>query len=524
MKIVRHPWVARTTVATRLMAATIIMVMALLASVFVSHVLLGRSADSFERLTKTEFAVASRVAVLSEIMGRMARHEKDLLINYELHSEVVRHEAAWSRAWTQAQQQLSALSHMGSTYAASATEIQRLLAMYAKGFEPVRQDTLDARLITAAEGLRAMEAAHQAFAAAEAKLADTTKLANDDVKRAEQELRQMRSTNTAALFTLVVLSLGIALPLAWLSVQSVVLPVKEAQAAAASIAAGRLPHAIKAPNGDVKDEALHLLQSVSQMNDTLRTLVRDVQDAAGGIAIASSEIASGNSDLSRRTELVAGRLQETTGSMQDLVQTVTGTAQASADASQLAAVTLASAGEGGKVVQQVGHEMQGIEAASRQIEEITGLIDSIAFQTNILALNAAVEAARAGDHGRGFAVVANEVRALAQRTAEASKEIRMLIENAVQQVQGGANLAAEAGSAMDKVVSSVHALTERVDSISRTTGIQSQELAQLSVAIAEVDRTTQENAALVEQNAAAADSLRVQADRMRRSVDAYRLL
>jgi methyl-accepting chemotaxis protein len=209
--------------------------------------------------------------------------------------------------------------------------------------------------------------------------------------------------------------------------------------------------------------------------------------------------------------------------MEDLVGTVSGAAQASADASTLAARTLATAGEGGTVVHQVGHEMQGIESASRRIEEITGLIDSIAFQTNILALNAAVEAARAGEHGRGFGVVATEVRALAQRSAQASREIRELIENAVQQVQGGARLASEAGEAMQQIVGSVQALTARVDGISRTADTQSRELLQLSAAIAEVDRTTQENAALVEQNAAASESLRVQADRMRRSVDAYRL-
>jgi methyl-accepting chemotaxis protein len=519
----RSTWLARTSLATRLFAAIAMMAIALLGSAVFAHLLLGRSADSFERLTQTEFAAASRVAMLSEVMGRLARHEKDLLINYELHSEVVRHETAWQHAWGQAQEQLAALSGMGGAYSEAASAITVSLKAYAEGFEPVRQETLEARLVTAAEGLRAMAAAHQAFAAAEDRLAAITVQAAGDVENAKRSLHEMRSTNTGALVLLVVLSLGVALPLAWWSVRSVTGPVRQAQAAAAAIAAGSLPRAIAAPQGAVRDEALQLLQSVSRMNDSLRSLVHEVQEAAGGIAAASHEIAAGNADLSRRTEQVAGRLQETASSMEDLVGTVSGAAQASADASTLAARTLATAGEGGTVVHQVGHEMQGIESASRRIEEITGLIDSIAFQTNILALNAAVEAARAGEHGRGFGVVATEVRALAQRSAQASREIRELIENAVQQVQGGARLASEAGEAMQQIVGSVQALTARVDGISRTADTQSRELLQLSAAIAEVDRTTQENAALVEQNAAASESLRVQADRMRRSVEAYRL-
>lgn len=419
-------WLAQTSLATRLFAAIAVMAAALLGCALFAHSLLGRSADSFESLTETEFAVASQVAGLSEVMGRLARHEKDLLINYELNSEVLRHDAAWQRAWEQSQEQIEALSAMGGTYAEAAASIRDSLAAYARGFEPVRRETVEERLVTAAEGLRVMTSAHQAFVQAEDRLAAISAQAASDVEAAKRSLQEMRRTNTRALGILVVVSLGLALPMAWVSVRSV-------------------------------------------------------------------------------------------------VGTVTGTATASANANELASRTLAAASEGGAVVGQVGSEMQGIESASRRIEEITSLIDAIAFQTNILALNAAVEAARAGEHGRGFAVVATEVRSLAQRSAQASREIRGLIENAVHQVQGGSRLAGEAGAAMAQIVGAVKALTERVNGISRTASAQSQELAQLNLAIAHVDRTTQENAALVEQNAAASESLHMQAERMMRSVRAYRL-
>jgi len=266
-----------------------------------------------------------------------------------------------------------------------------------------------------------------------------------------------------------------------------------------------------------------LLQSLGRMQDGLRDMVREVHDTAEGIATASGEIASGNLDLSGRTEHTASNLQQAANSMQQLTGTVRQTATAAATANQLAGSASEAASRGGQVVRQVVNSMDEITVASRKIAEITGVIDGIAFQTNILALNAAVEAARAGEQGRGFAVVAGEVRTLAQRSAQAAREIKALIGTSAEKVESGSRLVRDAGHTMQEIVDGVQKVSSIIGEITLATSAQSGELANVNGAVAQLDEMTQQNAALVEQSAAAAESLREQTLRLQAVVGGFRL-
>ena len=271
-----------------------------------------------------------------------------------------------------------------------------------------------------------------------------------------------------------------------------------------------------APPGSIMD-------GLGQMVASLRKLVSQVRGATDSIATASSEIAQGNTDLSHRTEQTASNLQQTASSMEELTGTVQQTSSSANMANQLASSAAEVAGRGGQVVAQVVSTMGEINDSSKKINDIIGVIDGIAFQTNILALNAAVEAARAGEQGRGFAVVASEVRSLAGRSAEAAKEIKALIGASVQKVDSGSQLVAEAGQTMGEIVSSVKRVNDIIAEIHAATSEQSQGIAEVNKAVAELDQMTQQNSALVEESAAAANSMREQAQGLAQVVAVFRL-
>jgi methyl-accepting chemotaxis protein len=271
------------------------------------------------------------------------------------------------------------------------------------------------------------------------------------------------------------------------------------------------------------DELGQVTRSLAEMRDALRGIVSQVRESTGSIQIASAEVASGNLDLSQRTEEAASNLQQTAGAIQQLSGTVRQSADAASQANQLASSASAVAQRGGEVVSQVVSTMDQINASSKKIADIIGVIDGIAFQTNILALNAAVEAARAGEQGRGFAVVAAEVRSLAQRSAEAAREIKSLIGSSVERVETGARLVQEAGSTMTDIVASVQRVTDIIGDISAAATEQSAGISQVNGSIGQLDQMTQQNAALVEESAAAADSLKDQAVRLAGVVSTFRI-
>ncbi|QNN57640.1 HAMP domain-containing protein [Diaphorobacter ruginosibacter] len=333
---------------------------------------------------------------------------------------------------------------------------------------------------------------------------------------AEQKATQGRRIVIAA--TIVALLLGIVL--SYLLTRSITGPLQLAAQRAGQIAEGDLTQPIDA---DGKDEAARLLQALQHMQSNLSQLVSGVRANAESVAIASTEISEGNNNLSVRTEQQASALEETAASMEELGSTVRQNADNARQANHLAMNASSVAVEGGQVVAEVVDTMKGINDSSRKIADIIGVIDGIAFQTNILALNAAVEAARAGEQGRGFAVVAGEVRSLAQRSAEAAKEIKALITASVERVEQGTLLVDKAGATMTEVVTAIRRVTDIMGEISAASSEQSAGVSQVGEAITQMDHATQQNAALVEESAAAADSLKTQAAQLVQAVAVFRI-
>jgi methyl-accepting chemotaxis protein len=305
----------------------------------------------------------------------------------------------------------------------------------------------------------------------------------------------------------------------WL-IRSIQHPLGQANMVASRIAGGDLSVQIDSMR---KDEFGDLLRSLRTMGGELGRMVQQVRHSTDSIATASAEIASGNNDLAARTEQTASNLQQTTASMDHLTNTVRQSAENAHQASALAASASDVAQKGGEVVKQVVVTMEDINTSSKKIADIIGVIDGIAFQTNILALNAAVEAARAGEQGRGFAVVASEVRSLAQRSAHAAKEIKGLIDSSVEKVESGARLVAQAGSTMTDIVQSVKRVTDIVGEITSAANEQSSGIGEINRAVATLDQMTQQNSALVEQSAAAASSMREQASQLASAVAVFKV-
>jgi methyl-accepting chemotaxis protein len=274
---------------------------------------------------------------------------------------------------------------------------------------------------------------------------------------------------------------------------------------------------------DTRDELGELSHSLDRMRQAFAKMIGDIRTTSQSVTVASSEIAQGNADLSTRTEQQAGSLQQTAASMEQLSATVKNNANTARQANQLAASASEVAARGGEAVGRVVSTMTEIQASSRKIAEIIGVIDGIAFQTNILALNAAVEAARAGEQGRGFAVVAGEVRNLAQRSAQAAREIKQLISDSVQKVDSGSRQVTEAGQTMQDIVDQVKRVADLIGEITSATLEQDSGIGQVNTAVTQLDQMTQQNAALVEQSAAAAESLKLQAARLAQAVAIFKL-
>jgi methyl-accepting chemotaxis protein len=329
---------------------------------------------------------------------------------------------------------------------------------------------------------------------------------------------QARAQQLAGALVLLAITLGTLL--GWRITRSVRRPIDQAIRVAERIAAGDLNS-----NVEVKadDEIGRLLRALSTMQDGLRGIVGQIRESVDSIRGASSDVASGNLDLSRRTETTASSLQQTASSVSLLATNVRATADAVQQATQLATSAAAIAQRGGGAVNNVVSTMNAINASSKKISDITGVIDGIAFQTNILALNAAVEAARAGEQGRGFAVVAAEVRALAGRSADAAKEIKALIAASARDVELGAVLVTDAGVTMGEVVSSVERVTHIIGEISAASSEQALGIDSINTAVGRLDQMTQQNAALVEQSSAAAESLKSQAVLLGNVVSAFQV-
>jgi len=399
---------------------------------------------------------------------------------------------------------LEAVGEKRKTYVGIRGELGELFKA-GKGAEA--QPQVDTRLVPAADAyLKSIDAL---YVAVDGRL---------DTGSAELAGHGNKAQWLLGLLSLGALAVGAAL--AWAMTRSITQPLAGAVATAEAIATGDLSRSLPSAG---KDEIGELLRALGGMQGHLRETVAGIRASTDSIGTASNEIATGNQDLSARTEQTASNLQQTASSMEQLTGTVKQTADSARTANQLASSASESAAKGGAVVAQVVSTMDEINASSKKIVDIIGVIDGIAFQTNILALNAAVEAARAGEQGRGFAVVASEVRSLAQRSANAAKEIKTLIGASVEKVDSGAKLVQDAGGAMSEIVASVRRVSDIIGEITAAAAEQSDGIGQVNTAVTNLDQMTQQNAALVEESAAAAESLREQAQQLIAAVSSFKL-
>jgi methyl-accepting chemotaxis protein len=364
---------------------------------------------------------------------------------------------------------------------------------------------------------RSLEPMANAYLAAVEKFVD---MQQEDLQAARREAADEVERTRALMIALVCAGLAFALAAAAIITRSIVVPLASARQAALRIAAGDLTSSVTSSG---KDEIAELMKGIGDMQESLRGIATKVRESSEAVAAAATEIAMGNADLSSRTEEQASSLEETAASIEEMTATVNQNAQNASQARAWRPTPPRVARKGGDAVDQVVKMMDGIQARSRKIGDIIGVIDSIAFQTNILALNAAVEAARAGEQGRGFAVVASEVRSLAQRSAEAAKEIKGLITDSVGPRGRGRQPGRRRRQDHDEVVASVNRVSHIIGEIATATNEQSTGIAQVNQAVTDLDKVTQQNASLVEESTAAAESLRVLAGEMVETVSVFRL-
>ncbi|MFL9922996.1 methyl-accepting chemotaxis protein [Herbaspirillum lusitanum] len=404
---------------------------------------------------------------------------------------------------------------------AESDAVARLDALQAQMAEPMKEAVADAHSFNG-------EGAAKLIAEKIDPLTQQSMSEIDKLVEAQQAV-SLRSLHTVTAdsgsiiyFSIIVglISLAVGGLSAFVITRSITLPLKAAVKVARRVAAGELELSATAAGSD---EICQLLDALADMNASLMKMVGEVRIASATIATSSGEIAQGNADLSIRTEAQAASLQETASSMEELTTAVRLNAQNSGVANELVEAASQHASSGGEIVAQVVLTMGSIKESSRRIVDIIGVIDGIAFQTNILALNAAVEAARAGEQGRGFAVVASEVRSLAARSASAAKEIKVLIADSVGKVDAGAVLVEKSGMAMDEIVGSVQRVTSIMGDIAHAGREQSKGIVEVNSAIARMDEMTQQNAALVEQAAASAESMSMQAARLADAVAVFKL-
>jgi len=387
----------------------------------------------------------------------------------------------------------------------------------------------DAKLMPLSKGGEAQHDQAKAFLNGESRttfrvmagaIAKLVKLNGDGADAAYQLSQQLFSSALRWVIGLLVIAIAIASVLAVWITRLITGPIGQAGEAASQIAGGELSQQLHVTGSD---ETAQLLRSLEAMRSSLSSVVSRVRHGSDAVSIASSEIAQGNHDLSARTESQASALEQTAASMEQLSATVRQNADSAREANQLAQQASTVAVEGGEVVGQVVETMKGIHEASQKISDIIGVIDGIAFQTNILALNAAVEAARAGEQGRGFAVVASEVRSLAGRAASAAKDIKQLIATSVERTERGTALVGKAGTTMAEVVTAIRRVSLIVGEISTANSEQSAGVTQVGEAVTQIDLVTQQNAALVEEMAASASSLKAQALELVQAVAVFKL-
>jgi methyl-accepting chemotaxis protein len=512
----------RLSIRSRLYFGTVFSLALLVAIGALGYVALDRTRATMQVLFAERVQTLTDMGELRTTLGELRRHEKDIIINFNNSVEVSALRERWLATSNALHKRVADVRATQSGNAEFISALDKSLAdlkQYEDGIQPIFEQLERAQIDGAGGGAYAdrlkphIEATDQSFSS-------LAQQAREEMERARAGVEERTSTMSALIGVALLLALIVLIPLTVTSVRSITRSLAAARELAEHIAGGDLTREVPRQQ---RDEVGQLVEVMGRMQNSLRALVRQVQDAAGNIATASGEIATGNQDLSLRTEQTASNLQETASSMELLTTTVQHSAESSNHASRFASSAAEVAERGGSVVTQVVQTMDQISASSRKIADITGVIDSIAFQTNILALNAAVEAARAGEQGRGFAVVAGEVRNLAQRSSQAAKEIKDLIATSVERVEGGSRLVGEAGATMTEIVGSVRRVSDIIGEITHASAEQRDNIGQIHQSVRQLDQMTQQNAALVEQSTAASESLREQARQLTQAVRQFRL-
>ncbi len=465
----------------------------------------------------------AEVARLQLAMSNLRLNEKQMVIQYENSVEAARYKEAWNASLAQIRSSAKVLAPLlpQDKQRTQLAQVVADIAQFSSEFEPMAKQLESMSFPSAQVASATIDKLQPIFDKADKSLTTLATELQRATEASQGKLQDTVNQGIELIAGLTGLLLLVFVPLTLLNLHSICQPIDKAQQVAKAIAQGDLTdHGVDSSG---HDEAAQLLRSLEEMRHSLDRLVGQVRISTDSMATASAEIASGNQDLSVRTEQTASNLQRTASSMDALTNMVRQSADASRQANQLASSAGEVAARGGTMVAQVVSTMNDIHQSSRKINDIIGVIDGIAFQTNILALNAAVEAARAGEQGRGFAVVASEVRRLAGRSADAAREIKSLIGASVERIEAGSRLVTDAGQTMSDIVNSVQRVSDIIGEITAAAADQSQGIGEVNTAVVQLDQMTQQNAALVEQSAAAAESMREQAQQLAEVVGTFKL-
>ncbi|HEY9108276.1 MAG TPA: methyl-accepting chemotaxis protein [Roseateles sp.] len=513
-------WMRSFTIRTRMRGA-ILLVLLMFAALGLTGLLGGRALMALNvDVTTHGMSDLRQLAAIRQTLADVRLEEKQMVIAYEDADKVKEFRQRWNAAGDRLAKALQGLqSGKQDDNKVLAAEALKFLDDYRKAAQPVLNQIEAGGFDTAKVADRMLNRPKALMREIEQRVEKVGALLDAQAKAVEAEFgaEMVRIGWRSAAVLAVVMVLVV--PLTLINSASITSPMRYACTVAQSIARGDLSNEIRIAG---RDEASELLRALQAMQSSLRELVEQVKTSAHSIETASDEVAAGNQDLSQRTEQAASSLQQTTSSMEDLTSGVRNGADAAGQARQLAAGAAEVARRGGQEVAEVVSTMDQINDSSRRIGDIVGLIDSIAFQTNILALNAAVEAARAGEQGRGFAVVASEVRALAQRSADAAREIKTLIGASVERAEAGSRLVQHAGTTMHEIVEHVQKVSDMIGEVASGAADQSARIGQINGAVTQLDHMTQQNAALVEESAAAAESLKQQLQLLTGAVAQFR--